>query len=408
MQTDTFDKKRMQLFLIISVFFNMAASFAHAVTPTVFNSLGLGQYMFGVALASMQIVSFLFSPFWGRLNDFFSSRYCLLICSLGYAFGQFCFSQSVTELDFIIARAFTGLFTAGAWVSLLTYIINTVQDPRERGSYLTISATIQTVGGAFGYFVGGLLGEISVNVTFFAQVTVLAACGVAFFFICKNDVKPKREIHPMTILKQSNPFATFLASREFMTTVLATFFLMTALQSLGTTAFDQSANYYMRDQLGLSSGYNGVVKGATGIVTLLFNSIVTIWIIRHADLSKSMTLLFGVSSCVMSLTVLTPNPWIFIGSNVAFYVLGAALPPLLQNLIASNSSGDNSNLVMGFYNSVKSLGGIVGALLSGLLYAVGPKLPFVFGLLAYLIALACMLWYISHSGKKTPNQAKQA
>lgn len=388
------ERMRLNLFLLVSVFFNMAASFAHAVTPTLFTSLGLGQYMFGVALASMLIVNFLVSPFWGRLNDFISSRYALLICCSGYALGQFFFSQSVTEAQFILARSFTGLFTAGTYVSMLTYIVSTIQDGRQRGSYLAISATIQTVGGAFGYFVGGLLGEISVVVTFAAQIITLFSCGIAFFFVCANDVKESSGgVKPLQVLKQSNPFSAFLASRDFMTSVLATFFVMTVLQSVGTVSFDQSSNYYMRDQLGLSSGYNGIVKGATGILTLIVNSTLTIWLIRKTEIKRSIIGLFAVSSAVMAVTVFSADPISFIVSNVVFYALGAAIPPLLQNIVVDLADAKNSNLIMGFYNSMKSLGSIVGALLSGLLYAIGPKLPFVCGLIAYLIALGISAVY---------------
>ena len=44
-------KKRMIAFMAVSVVFYMAASFAHPVTPTLFKSLGLGDYMFGYALS---------------------------------------------------------------------------------------------------------------------------------------------------------------------------------------------------------------------------------------------------------------------------------------------------------------------------------------------------------------------
>ena len=52
-------------FFATVVLLNMSASFAHPVTPTIFKSLNLGNYMFGVALGSMMIVNFLLSPFWG-------------------------------------------------------------------------------------------------------------------------------------------------------------------------------------------------------------------------------------------------------------------------------------------------------------------------------------------------------
>ena len=44
------------------------ANFAHPITPTFIQDLGLNDYMFGVAFASMAVTNFLFSPFWGKLS----------------------------------------------------------------------------------------------------------------------------------------------------------------------------------------------------------------------------------------------------------------------------------------------------------------------------------------------------
>ena len=79
-------------FFMIVCLQSMAANFAHPVTPTIIQNLGLGDYMFGLAFAGMAGTSFLFSPFWGKLADYVQSRTILLICNLGYAVGQTFFS----------------------------------------------------------------------------------------------------------------------------------------------------------------------------------------------------------------------------------------------------------------------------------------------------------------------------
>ena len=76
-------KLRFLLFFTAMTLFNLAANFAHPVTPTIIQDLGLPDYMFGLMLAAMQISNFLFSPFWGKLNGVISSRRTLLICCAG-------------------------------------------------------------------------------------------------------------------------------------------------------------------------------------------------------------------------------------------------------------------------------------------------------------------------------------
>ena len=81
-------------FVVLSAFF-VAASFAHPVTPTLIKEYDLNDYMFGVALAAMQTTNFLFSPFWGKLNNYISSRQAMLVCGIGYAVGQALFGMAV-------------------------------------------------------------------------------------------------------------------------------------------------------------------------------------------------------------------------------------------------------------------------------------------------------------------------
>jgi hypothetical protein len=55
-------KLRFAAFFTAMIVFNLAANFAHPVTPTVIQELQLHDYMFGVALAVMLITNFLLSP----------------------------------------------------------------------------------------------------------------------------------------------------------------------------------------------------------------------------------------------------------------------------------------------------------------------------------------------------------
>ena len=379
-------KKRSMLFFATTALFMLAANFAHAVTPTFFQSLGLGNYMFGVALATMLAVNFCVSPFWGKLNDYVSSRVSLLICSIGYGVGQMFFGLSKTEAHVIIARGFTGLFTAGAFVSMMTYIVNTTKDEKQRGTNLAIYATIQSICNAFGYLIGGLLGEISIQAAIRAQYITLAICGILYYFICEKDAKIEDSNIKITeVLKKSNPLSAFAASKHFMTITLSILFAIVAFQSMGNTAFDQSFNYFLRDRFGFSSGYNGIIKGIMGLITLVVNSTLTMWIMRKTNINKSITLIFMGSSVTMALAIaFSANPVPYIIFNVFYFAFTAVTFPLLQNMVAKSATGENSNLVIGFYNAIRSLGSVIGALVAGVLYNVSAIYPFVFGFIVFI------------------------
>ena len=63
--------------------------------------------------------------------------------------------------------------------------------------------------------------------------------------------------------------------------------------------------------------------------------------------------------------------------------------PLLQTLIANRATAENSNSMMGFYQSMNSLGSIFGALFAGLIYAANPMYPFILAFLAF--TAACLI-----------------
>ena len=154
-------------------------------------------------------------------------------------------------------------------------------------------------------------------------------------------------------------------------------------QSLGFTAFDQSFNYYIKDVFGFSSGYNGLLKGAMGIITLIANTTIALWLINKTDLRKSIVWILAI--CVITVTgvVLVDAVIPFIIINVLFFAFNAVTIPMIQALVSQSAKEKDSNLVMGFYNAMKSLGSIIGAFASGALYTMNPKIPFVLTLVAF-------------------------
>ena len=393
-------KRRLTLFFIIQGIFVMAANFAHPITPAFFLDLELGDYMFGVALGSMMVVNFCFSPFWGKMIDYISSKAALLIGSMGYALGQFLFMSSSTRAEIIASRMFTGIFTSAAFLAILTYIVNTVKDEKERGYYLTVSATIMSICAAFGFLIGGLLGEISIETAFLAQVATVLVCGALFFLICEPDQKKSiKEAEIGVVIKASNPLAAFLAGRQFMNLALFTLFLVVISHGIGHVSFDHSFNYYLREQFNFSPGYNGIIRGAMGVTTLIVNSTLTIRLINRTDIRKSLIWVFAAGSAMMFAAIMTASyPIPFVGANIVVFACASMSMPLLQNLVAKNAVGENSNLIMGFSESMRSLGGIIGAFMAGFLYGMAPVYPFILGVFAFVCA--CMFAFTHYKKSK--------
>lgn len=391
--------RKTAFFIIISLFY-MAASFAHPVTPTLIKRLNLQDYMFGLALALMMLSNFLFSPFWGKMSSYIGSRNTLLISCVGYGVAQIMFAFAQTQGQFLFARFFAGIFVGGCFTGILTYIVNTAPDEKLRGKWLVTSATLQAVFNSIGYFVGGMLGEVHVYVSVVVQAITLVACGVLFRILCTKDAeKPNEKISAKVLVKQANPFYAFSLGKQFMTVTFALLFAVCALQNFSQTAFDQSFNYYVIDQIGLSTGYNGLIKGVMGIVTLIANSTLCVWLMTKTNTKKS--IIYVLMACGLSIgaVVFIKDLWPFLVVNILFYALSSISVPIIQDLVASADKKQNSNMVMGFYNAIKSFGGIIGALLAGFTYIVSPLTPFVFCALGFVVATVCAVFYQKRSAK---------
>ena len=385
-------KTRFLAFFGAMTLFNLASNYAHPVTPTIIQNLGLHDYMFGLALATMMTANFLFSPFWGKINLYISSRRSLCICCVGYGLAQLGFACSTTELTVLIFRLLAGVFVGGIFVGMLTYIVN-IAKPEDQGKYLTVSAIINAVAGAFGYLIGGLIGEFSIQLTFWVQSASLCIAGVAFLLICQNDAQPGEKPSAKQLLVQANPLQAFLDCKYFMNAGFVLLFLLCALMNFANTGFDQAFNYYLQDQLSLTSSYNGIIKAAVGMVTFVFNTTLCVWIIRKTFRPLSLTVLVAVCALSAVCTLLIPDLWLFVICCVLVYAGYSVSIPVLQSMVADHADPAQKNLVMGFYNAAKSLGSVIGSLTVGFIYSLHAKLPFACVALIYGLCVLVALGY---------------
>ena len=380
------DNSRLGYFFTVLFVFNMAANFVHPVTPAIIVDLQLNDYMFGLALAAMMAFNFLFSPVWGKVAGFLSSKKVILVSGAGYAIGQLFFGIARTEIQFLLARMFAGIFVGGCYVAFLTYTVN-ASTPEKRGRNLAINATIQSVSASFGYFVGGMVGEINIYAPVWLQSATLAGCALLMYLGCRNDQQVEApRLNARQLMRDCNPFSAIAQCRRFMTPALLYLFLAFGLSNLGYIAFEQCFNFYLRDQFGLSSGYNGVIKAALGVISLISNATLCMWILRRNRISPWIAGVMGVCMAAMIGVICFDSLIPFIAVNVLFFAFYFISVPLMQNRAAVLGAGENSNLVMGSVNAVKSFGSIFGSALAGFLYEWTPKMPFVFGFAAFALA----------------------
>ena len=224
---------------------------------------------------------------------------------------------------------------------------------------------------------------------------LLLLCGLLFALLCQKDrsISTSRP-SLLQISKGANPFSAFLAGRQFMTSLFALLFGVLLLSMFASTAYDQCFNYYIKDQFGFSSAYNGTIKAVIGVISLVSNMTLCLYIMRKTNVAKSnaLLLLFGSISMLGVLIFDTVVPFILF--TILYLGINAISVPVLQSLVSGRASAQNSNLVMGFYNAIKSLGMVAGSLIAGFVYDYNPKFPFVLAAISFAGAflLAMLYW----------------
>ncbi|OOB77066.1 MAG: hypothetical protein BEN19_02535 [Epulopiscium sp. Nuni2H_MBin003] len=374
-------KYQINIFFALVLFVNLASNLVHPITPAFFKQLELNDYMFGIAFATMSFSVFFFSPFWGKMATLISENNVIFICCIGYALGQLFFMSATTEVQIILARLWSGSFSSGILTTTLTYIayISTVEN---KALNLTIFATVSTLGVTLGYFVGGILGDISLQTSFIAQICMLLLSSIVFkvLLVKRSSLQPKDNI-----LKDANPFSSFLNIKPYLSKILTLLLVISFVASFATTAFDQTLNYYLIDELKFSTSYNGYVKAGVGIVSLLANVLICFRIIRNNKILQGLAIVFLICSFTLLLIIFIDTLSIFLAMAFIYFGCNSIYLPLIQNCCASYGDENSSAIILAFYNAVKAFGMIMGALVAGFMYEISSKLPFILASISFFI-----------------------
>ena len=392
-------KLRFSLYFFAMTLYIFTSNFIHPITPTLIQDLNLPDYMFGLMPAATLLFMFLFSPFWGKITAIISSRNTFLITSFGYAVAQAALAFCTQPGTMLAMRSLAGFFSSGSFVAFLTYVINTGKS-EDQPKFLTYTATIQAVAAPFGYLAGGVLGEWSVIGTIFVHAGAVAFCGVLFRLICVADHTVETKLPLRDIVKDSNPLQAILDGRHFMTKAFALLFAVNALMNVGNFCFDHAFNYYLKDQLHLTSSYNGIIKAAVGFVSFVANMSLCMWILHKTNVKKSMISVALFCTLAAAGVLLLPNMAVYVACSIMVYAGYSISLPLVQHMSAEESDPAQKNLVMGFYNATKWMGSVIGSLTAGLLYSFHAQLPFAAAAAAYGVSILAAIGYLL-SGKKS-------
>ena len=367
---------------------SVGANVVHPVEPAFYISLALPDWIFGVAFASMALGLFLFAPFWGLVSDRIGRVRTLALTAVLYGLAQLAFLVSTTVPSIVIARFAAGATCSGFGVAAMAYVAD-ISEPRTCGRHMTLLAAVQSASTAMGYLVGGVVGQNNPGSSFILQFFILVAVAGMALLLLAESPSFQRSQEPLT-LGRANPLAAFAGTRELLSPWMCAFLAATVFACLASAAFDNSFNYYLRDQFGFPTTYNGYIYAAVGVLGLVANLTVGLRLQQARDGERALAVVLLGATVLLASTVFATSMAVYLGLNIVFYIFNTLYFPMMQALSIEGDAGGHGK-VAGLFQSAKSAGMVAGSLAAGFIYELSPTAPFVMAAAAFALATGASL-----------------
>ena len=357
------------------------SNFHHPITPTLFTNLNMPSHTFGTSYAAMVLGMFLTSPIWGSLGDKYGRSKVMYLSPILYGFGQIglAFSRSLPSI--ILFRFISGSSSGGFNVGLMSSIVDT-SELEDREMAMGRYSAIMSVSVSVGYLVGGALGYFDPRIVLLIQAILMISIGIGMKIFLKETKiinKESKVTFIWDLIRDAK------GSKGLLTTWVLIFLAITFFGAIGDNSNVNATNYYMKAQLGLKPIMNGIWKSITGLVGLIANLTINVWILKKTNIKRSLIYILILSTLGGFIIFFNDSIYIFMILNLSLVTLYTMQIPILQNFAVSGYS-EHIGLMSGIYNAIKSLGAMFGSIMTGLSYNYNSKYPFLIGAIALAIA----------------------
>lgn len=382
-------KREVKKILILSGLIWIVSNLVHPITPTHFTNLNLPDHVFGTSYAAMVFAMFSMAPIWGSIGDKGKRIKSLSIVTFLYGIFQIGLGFSTTLTTVIISRVLAGTMASGFNVGLMSALVD-ISDPEDRQINIANYAAIMSVTSAIGFFLGGIIGYLPTIWSFIIQglSMILISLWIKFFIketnpqIEKNEAK--KPVFIWDILKDVSK------SKEIFNFWILIFLGITFFVGISFRGNNVAFNYYLKAELDMKPIVNGISTGLIGILGLIANLTINVWLINRTNLKKSLTALLFISTILGYMIFRSKSPYMFLTTSLLFFVAYSIQVPILQSFASEGQSSD-IGLMLGIFNAVTYLGEMIGSTVSGFSYDYNSKLPFLIGAISFGIGLILSL-----------------
>lgn len=360
--------------------------------------------LFGTAWALMQ---FIFSPVQGSLSDHFGRRAVILISCTGLGL-DFILMALAPNLWWLLAgRIISGICaasfsTAGAYISDVT-------PPEKRAAAFGFIGAAFGIGFILGPALGGILGNISPRLPFWAAAAMALMNATWGLFVLPESLPLDRRM-PFA-WKNANPLGALklLASHPILTGLARCFFLI----NLAHIVLPSVTVLYMHYRYGWSIRQVGVMLAGVGVCSLLVQGFLVKPAVRVLKERGAVTVGLACGAVGFAIYGLAPTgAWFWVGIPV-MAIWGIATPSL-QSIMTGLVAPTEQGRLQGALSSLMGLASLIGPILFTEVFATSVGAhenaaawsgsPFLLSALMVAIATA-MAWRTT--GLWTPSAAAE-
>ncbi|MDR1795789.1 MAG: MFS transporter [Erysipelotrichaceae bacterium] len=363
----------------------MGQNFHHPVTPTLFTEMSMPSRIFGNSFAIMCFTLFLSSPLWGELCNRLGRMKVYLVGCIFYGLAQYWLSQSTAEMQVLLARAMAGFFTGAISIGNMLYIVD-ISKEDDKAQNMVFYTALSTVSSAIGYLIGGLIGVYSYRFAIGLQAYWMITLGVVAYLWQEESYTHLKKESWQSLVKEANPFRAFLNAGKLLNRHTILFFGVVLFTGIAGSCYDNAFNYFLKDQLGFHSGYNGVIKAVIGILSLIANYTITSRLMRRGRLDRNLTFTLVLCALTAALALVHLGAVLFLAGNFIFYIFNSVYQQLMRALSLVGRHGEEAGILSGLYSAVNAMGNVGGALIAGGIYAINVWYPFICGVVAFGIS----------------------
>ncbi len=381
------------LFFVIYFLYTFVSNFVHPVTPAFLQMINCSNSMFGFAFAAMALGQFLVSALWGKVGDRVGYAKATAFGFLGYGVSAIIFSMATSWHLVVLGRFIGGIGLASVQVNSMAYIAALDAPAEDRNSLLVIYSSMMGIGGAFGFLVGGLIGDINLYYSFYVQAAALFAMTLITYFMVKEHATFQKAESKLT-MKDVNPFTSTFESMKLLNITITVFLISALLTFFASTGFDQNFNYFLRAKFNFAPSSSGMFKAVVGLISLAINMTINMWLIRRFNISKAMNITIIMAAVALFGVVWAPNQTMVMAFALLYYEGYAMYTPLQQAVMLKNDNASSKGAVAGLFNTSRSIGMMAGPTFAGLIFDINPNYAFI--AFAIALVLAAVVGHVNY------------